>query len=70
MHKYRYFIFIKIAPKMNQKLKNEELNRLNVDEFKNAKKQTLTAPLSAFNPNQYSAEARLFSCGKGTRGIC
>lgn len=45
MHKYRYFIFIKIAPKMNQKLKNEELNRLNVNEFKNAKKQTLVVVL-------------------------
>ena len=31
--------------KMNQKLKNEELNRLNVDEFKNAKKQTLVVVL-------------------------
>lgn len=30
---------IKTAPKMSQKLKNEELNRLNVSEFKNATKQ-------------------------------
>jgi len=45
MHKYRYFIFIKIAHKMNQKLKNEELNRLNVDEFKQAKKQALVVVL-------------------------
>lgn len=30
---------------MNQKLRNEELNRLNVDEFKQAKKQTIVVVL-------------------------